>query len=118
MTKVWEQVIESSAKTRKWVDVVSSLGFYGSRVLATMTYSALIYDVYVSEDKPDAMKTSAGFFIGGSVGAVRESALGGSLGLYCGPSAHLCSGVGVITGGLIGALIGSGLAVGVIHAIY
>ena len=103
--QVYMDIVEASGRARP--SATKSALRWGKlgKGLLVLSIGLVAYDIYAAEDKSKAVAVGGaslgGGFLGGAAG-------GAGAGLFCGPGAPSCSGVGVIVGGGLGALgIGS-----------
>ena len=99
--QVYMDIVEASGRARPSVSKAALRWGKVGRGLLVLSIGLVVYDVYTAEDKGKAIATGAASIGGGFAGG----AAGGFVaGLWCGPGAPICSGVGVLVGGGLGAL--------------
>jgi len=81
----------------KWVSRFGKAG----KALAFVSIGVAIYNISTATDKARAIAKEGATFGGGVLGGAMG---GGAAGLLCGPGAPVCSGVGIIVGGILGGL--------------
>ena len=100
-SQVYMDIVEASGRTRPAVTKAALRWGKVGKGLLVLSIGLVAYDIYAAEDKAKASATGAaslgGGFLGGAAG-------GAAAGLWCGPGAPICSGVGVLVGGGLGAL--------------
>lgn len=104
--QVFLEIVRAAGRDNPRITAISSqLGRAGTALLI-IGIGISIYNVATAEDKLDAAGREgfglAGGWLGGAAG-------GAAAGLICGPGAPICSGIGIIVGGIIGAYGGTSL---------
>jgi hypothetical protein len=85
------------AQVSKWASRFGKAG----RALVFVSIGIVIYNIATAEDKRRAAAKEGVTLLGGIAGG---AAAGAAAGLACGPGAPICSGVGVVVGGVLGAI--------------
>lgn len=99
--KVYLEIVESAGRPRPSMNAVASKYSKLGRGLIIVTVGVAVYNIATADDKLKATSRE-GVIIGGGIAG---GAAGGAVaGLACGPGAPVCSVVGVIAGGALGAL--------------
>lgn len=99
--KVYLEIVESAGRPRPSMNAVSSKYSKLGRGLIIVPVGVAVYNIATADDKLKATSRE-GVIIGGGIAG---GAAGGAVaGLACGPGAPVCSVVGVIAGGALGAL--------------
>ena len=99
--QVYMDIVEASGRARPSVSKAALRWGRVGKGLLVLSIGLVAYDIYTAEDKGKAVATGAASIGGGFAGGAAGGALAG---LWCGPGAPICSGVGVLVGGGLGAL--------------
>ena len=106
-SQVYMDIVEASGRARPSVTKAALRWGRVGKGLLVLSIGLVVYDIYTAEDKVKAAATGAASIGGGVLGG---AAGGAAAGLWCGPGAPICSAVGILVGGGLGAL-GFGSAV-------
>lgn len=98
--KVYAAVVDSSGKSRPFVNRAMRITSRAGRSLIVISVAISIYTVATADDKVDAGKREAALVGSSIAGGIAGGALAG---LACGPAAPVCVGVGAFVGGALAA---------------
>ena len=99
--KVYQKIIEASGTDRLSVTKAARRLDKLGRALIAVGIVISIYNIATAENKRDATAREAAKLVGGVAGGAATGAL---MGLACGPGAPVCVGLGVLIGGVLGAM--------------
>lgn len=105
-SQVYREIVKASGRARPSVSRSAARWGKAGRGLVVLSVGLVAYDIYTAENKPKAAATGGASIGGGMLGG---AAGGAAAGLVCGPGAPICSGVGILVGGGLGALGASSL---------